>query len=630
MKFNIFLSWCLGWMVITGALAQTPSQRSTAATFPVLTLSASPPDRLEIGTRMGVLTDATRTLTLAQVLAADQGWQAITQAAPNFGFTHDAHWFRFQLDNPTGQALTRFIELPIPFLNSVSLYHFGQGQLITQHDLGNAKPFAQRPVRHQNFVMPVTLAPGLNPIYLRLASSGTIEATLRVWNPVYFQARNSDEKLLQGLVVGILLIMVIYNLFVFFFTGDINYFYYVGFVASYLLFHLTLTGYTFAYVWPQALQWNSYAISTFIASSALFTCLFTEHFLKLESFSKTAFYLVRGLALCSALLLLLTFWLPYNITVRVGAAMTMPIAITALVLGYWRWWRGAKFARFYCLAWTAMLASLMLLNAGKFGLIPTSVWTENASELGAVLLVVLLSLTLADRINHDRTLRLNAQNRALEHERHARASQLALIKAQEAANHELEQRVQARTMDLNQTLRELKVANDRLQQLSTTDGLTQISNRAFFDQSLVTEHQRASRLRVPLTLIMFDIDHFKHINDTQGHPAGDACLRALAGLMRSKIQRATDVLARYGGEEFVVLLFDTPLAQALDMAEGFRVAIAQLSVDFNHTVIHFTASLGVASVVPGNTDNPQHLLAAADKALYQAKQDGRNCVRAAG
>lgn len=578
---------------------------------------------------MGVLTDATRTLTLAQVLAADSAWKPITQAAPNFGFTHDAYWFRFQLDNRTGQALTRFIELPIPFLNRVSLYHFGQGQLITQHDLGNAKPFAQRPVRHQNFVMPVTLTPGLNPIYLRLASSGTIEATLRVWDPVYFQARNSDEKLLQGLVVGILLIMVIYNLFVFFFTTDINYFYYVGFVASYLFFHLTLTGYTFAYLWPQALQWNSFAISTFIASSALFTCLFTTHFLKLEQFSKPAFVLVRGLTWCSGALLLLTFIAPYNITVRAGAAMTMPIAITALLLGYWRWWRGAKFARFYCLAWTAMLASLMLLNAGKFGLIPTSVWTENASELGAVLLVVLLSLTLADRINHDRALRLKAQGQALEHERRARVSQQALIQAQESANHELEQRVHDRTVDLNQTLSELKVANDRLQQLSTTDGLTQINNRAFFDQALVTEHQRASRLRVPLTLIMFDIDHFKHINDTQGHPAGDACLRALAGLMRSKIQRATDVLARYGGEEFVVLLFDTPLAQALDMAEGFRAAIAQLRVDFNHTVIQFTASLGVASGIPGNTDHPQRLLAAADKALYQAKQDGRNCVRAA-
>jgi len=616
-------------MVMTVATAQGVGSAQATPSFPVLTLPEAAPQRLEIGPRMGVLTDATRGLTLTQVLAAPQAWQPITHGSPNFGFTHDAYWFRFQLDNQSGQPLPRFIELPIPFLNSVGLYHFAQGQLITQYALGNAKPFAQRPVRHQNFVMPVTLSPGMNQIYLRLASSGTIEATLRVWEPVHFQSVNSDEKLVQGLVVGILLIMVIYNLFVFFSTRDINYFYYVGFVASYLFFHLTLTGYTFAYLWPNALKWNGYAISTFIASAELFNCLFAAHFLRLEHFSKPAFYLLRCFAMCSGLLLILTFIAPYDITVRVGAALTMPITVTALVLGYWRWWRGAKFARFYCLAWTAMLASLMLLNAGKFGLIPTSVWTENASEFGAVLLVVLLSLTLADRINHDRALRLNAQNQALEHERRARASQQALIKAQEAANHDLEQRVQARTLDLNHTLTELKVANDRLQQLSTTDGLTQLSNRAFFDQALVTECQRASRLRVSLTLIMFDIDHFKHINDTFGHPAGDACLRALAGLMRDKIQRATDVLARYGGEEFVVLMFDTPLPQALAMAESFRAAIEAIRVDFNGTDIKFTVSMGVKSCVPDANDNPQLLLAAADQALYQAKQDGRNGVRAA-
>ena len=90
--------------------------------------------------------------------------------------------------------------------------------------------------------------------------------------------------------------MVIYNLFVFFSTRDINYIYYIGFVASYLMFHLSLTGYAFAYVWPQAVRWNSFAISTFVASSAFFTCLFTENFLRLRSFSKPAFYLVRSLS----------------------------------------------------------------------------------------------------------------------------------------------------------------------------------------------------------------------------------------------------------------------------------------------------------------------------------------------
>ena len=164
--------------------------------------------------------------------------------------------------------------------------------------------------------------------------------------------------IVMSMVIGVLLIMIVYNLFVFFSTRDINYVYYIGFVTSYLLFHLTLTGYTFAYVWPNAVRWNSFAISTFAASSALFTCPFTESFLRLRRFSKPAFYLVRGLSVFCAVLLAVTFVLPYSWTIRVGAAIVLPVTGTALFLGYWRWWRGATFARFYCLAWTAILIGL--------------------------------------------------------------------------------------------------------------------------------------------------------------------------------------------------------------------------------------------------------------------------------
>lgn len=602
--------------------AQTPD-----LSFPSFQVAAQAPQQIEVGSRMGVLVDSSHSVTREQALESARAWQPVQRAAPNFGFTNDAYWFRLQIDNREADVLTRFIELPIPFIDDVRLFHYSAGKLLTSYALGDEKPFAQRPIKHQNFVMPLKLAPGVNQIYLRLASAGTIEAPLRIWSPKRFYEANDDEKLMQGLVIGILLIMVVYNLFVFFSTRDVNYLYYIGFVASYLLFHLTLTGYTFAYLWPNAVRWNSFAISTFIASSTLFTCLFTSSFLRLDKFSMPAYYLVSALSLFCTALLLLTFVLPYSLTVRVGAALTIPIAATALALGYWRWWRGAKFARFYCLAWTAVLISLCILNAGKFGLIPTNVWTENASQIGVVLLVLLLSFTLADRINHDRALRINAQSVALANERKARASQQALILAKEQANRELEQRVAERTTDLHRTLDQLKVVNDQLQLLSNTDGLTQISNRAFFDAALASEWRRASRSQCSLALIMFDIDHFKQINDTHGHPAGDACLRALAALLQPKIGRAGDVLARYGGEEFIVLLLDTRLLDALALAETFRADIEKLAVRFEDEVIHFSASLGVACCVAQANSSPQEFLALVDKALYQAKHDGRNCVR---
>ena len=177
---------------------------------------------------MGVRVDSSRALDLEQARLPSQDWQPIVRQSPNFGFTSDGYWFRFQLYNRSAKALPRFLELPVPFLDDVRLYHFVGSALQTQYSLGDEQPFSQRTVRHRNFVMPLQLAPGRNDIYLRLASSGTIEAPLRVWDPVQFHTASNDENLVQGAVIGMLLIMVIYNLFVYVSTRDINYLYYVG------------------------------------------------------------------------------------------------------------------------------------------------------------------------------------------------------------------------------------------------------------------------------------------------------------------------------------------------------------------------------------------------------------------
>ncbi len=613
------------WLIAFGVYAQSV----VSDTFPGFTLTRVGPERIEVSTHMGVLIDPDGALTLDQVMHAQGRWKAITRSAPNFGFTSDTHWFRFQVDNTTDHQVDRLIELPITFLDDVRFYHLVDGQIKTTYALGDAQPFALRPVRHPHFVMPVALSPGSNQIYLRLASTGTIEATLRIWEPLAFHVASQEESLLQGAFAGVLLIMVVYNLFLFFSIRDLSYIYFIGFTASYLLFHLTLSGYAFAYLWPNATHWNNFAIATFMASTAFFTCLFASSFLKLRQSSPGTRRFLNLMALACAVLFVATFFLPYHLTVRIGAGIVFPVALTALTLGYWRWWRGAKYARYYCLAWTAMLLGLGVLSAEKFGLLSTSFWTINAPQIGILLLVVLLSLTLADRINSDRSLRLEAQAEALDSERAARAAQTALIAAQEQANANLEKRVQARTIDLNQTLEKLQIANNRLQHLSTTDGLTQISNRAFFDQSLQTEHRRATRLGTSLSVILFDIDHFKNVNDTYGHPAGDECLRSIGEVLRAKSLRGEDVVARYGGEEFVLLLVNASLSNSLAVAEELRTAIENLSLDVEGQTIRFTASFGVAIDSPTGNANAQDLVNDADKALYRAKSEGRNCVRVA-
>jgi diguanylate cyclase len=618
--------WLLALMMGLTMAAQA-SQATPNPSFPTLVISTQTPGFIEVGPRMGMLTDASRSLTFDQATTRLETWHAINRASPNFGFTRDAYWFRFQMDNITGQELPRLIELPIPFIDEVNFYHLAGDQPMASYVLGDKKPFAQRIVKHQNFVMPIQLRPGLNQIYIRLASAGPLEAPFRIWDPERFHEANRDENLIQGVLIGILLIMVFYNLFVFFSTGDISYIFYILFVASFLMLHLTFTGFTFAYAWPNAVRWNSIAISTFMASTGIFACLFTNSFLKLKEFSRPIWILMSTLAAGCSVLVALTLFLPNSITMRLGAAIAILVSLAALVIGYWRWWQGAKFARFYCLAWTSVLIGISILAADRFGLMPSTIWTNHAPQMGIIFSVILLSFTLVDRTNHDRSLRANVQAATLAHERQARAAQEALIKLKEETSRQLEQRVKARTSELNQTLDQLQTANDRLLLLSTTDGLTQVSNRAFFDNALATEHRRARRMGAPLGLIMFDIDQFKQVNDTYGHMTGDACLQALAKLMRPWIHRAGDVLARYGGEEFVILLLGCNLESSTALAEKFRVAVEELQISHEGKVIHLTASFGVACGVPDQQSNPQDLVVTADKMLCLAKEGGRNCVR---
>ncbi|MDH4416827.1 MAG: diguanylate cyclase [Acidovorax sp.] len=191
-------------------------------------------------------------------------------------------------------------------------------------------------------------------------------------------------------------------------------------------------------------------------------------------------------------------------------------------------------------------------------------------------------------------------------------------------NLELEALVEERTQALAQ-------ANQRLQLISNTDGLTGIANRRHFDQTLAHEWARAQRAQAPLSLIMLDVDVFKHFNDHYGHLAGDACLRTLATtLAQMGARREGELAARFGGEEFVVLLPGSDLAAATEVARHVQEAIHQLALPHEgapHGIV--TVSFGVASLQPQRDQLPEELVRRADRAMYRAKQGGRNRIELA-
>jgi diguanylate cyclase (GGDEF)-like protein len=175
---------------------------------------------------------------------------------------------------------------------------------------------------------------------------------------------------------------------------------------------------------------------------------------------------------------------------------------------------------------------------------------------------------------------------------------------------------------------ERKQLEEVLVRLSRNDGLTGIANRRHFDEFYQQEWKRALRDETPLSLILCDIDFFKNYNDTYGHQAGDDCLRAVAGVLQSGLRRPGDLAARYGGEEFIVVLPGTLREGALAVAESLRRAVEALAIPHSASAAApvVTISLGISFTVPGSGESSADLLAAADKALYRAKEGGRNRV----
>lgn len=202
---------------------------------------------------------------------------------------------------------------------------------------------------------------------------------------------------------------------------------------------------------------------------------------------------------------------------------------------------------------------------------------------------------------------------------------LDLTRQLRAKNEQLEREIAER----QRIEAKLVTANLELERLATSDGLTQVANRRCFDTTISREWQQLAQENCPLSLVLCDVDYFKRFNDHYGHQAGDDCLIRVARALQEATRRSTDLVARYGGEEFAVLLPDTDLVMAIEVVDRLREAINRLKIPHEQSDANpwVTVSLGVACQFPSLGNTPQELIAAADAALYEAKQQGRNTYR---
>lgn len=532
----------------------------------------------------------------------------------NLGYSASAFWLRVTVRNPQGVAVERLLELGYNRLSWVDFHaQDASGAWVAQRT-GNLRPFATRAVPDRHFVWPLVVpAQGSQTVYVRVASTSPIFVPLRLWTPEAFYAHARMAYAQHAVYYGMALAMLAFNFLLFVALRDRAYLFYVGFVLSMALSIAVRTGLAKEYLPVDAPWW--WESSSFLSNSlaCVTFLLFMRQMLQspqhLPSLDR---WILRVLALHALLPLV---YVPFY---RASSVAMIWVYIATLVFilgsGIYAAWRRLRTAYFFVAAFALLFLTAMLNSLTSLGWLPANIITNNLLQFGSAGEMVLLAFALADRINVLRREKWRAQEQTL-------AAQRELVRALQDSERALEARVRQRT-------EELEIANDKLEALSTTDALTGIPNRRKFDEFLEAEWRRAQRKGDAVGVGLIDIDWFKQYNDRYGHPAGDACLRQVAGAIAATLARSHDFAARYGGEEFAFVVAVESDVQAHAIAEKIADAVRALALPHaGSSYGRVTVSIGVAVARPREGGVPEVVLAQADRALYQSKADGRDRVR---
>ena len=569
---------------------------------------------------MHYVLDKTGTSALEQVMdLPEDRWLRVQEGALSAGYDERPHWIRAQLPN---KASHRLLHIAYPLLDNIHLYFVQQNNVVAAYQLGDHLPFSARPIAHEEFVVEIPNAENLT-LYMRVQTTSALNVPVNIMTEKNLYAAHAKSQMGFGIYFGVLICMVLYNLFGYIVIRDVSVFSYSIFVVVVGLMTAALTGVGFHYLWPNNIWLQEHALVLFASFSFAFAAMFIHQMLDVKAYSRVYSNGLWVLGLSAGALGLVSILLPYHVAIKALLVLSSFSTLFIAVLAIGMWSSGSIYASIFACAWAAFLLAVLLNSLGYLGIIDTKFMQRYAIMVGSGVEVLVLSWVLTLRFSNERLQKLSAQQEAL---RKANEAQ----EAQRQLNEKLEERVEERTFELSIALRELQQVNHELKRKSSEDGLTGLYNRRHFDRLLNTEFRRAWRTKQPLALIMLDLDHFKKINDSYGHMIGDQILKILSERLQQAVKRSGDSVFRYGGEEFAILLSNTDEQQAQRVAEKVRANIdaAPFPTDAGH--IETTASIGIAVAQSEMFEEPEQLLKAADDALYQAKSRGRNQTVYAG
>lgn len=572
---------------------------------------------INIGLSVEYYEDRSASLTLKDIIRLDSEnkFSSTPKVPLNFGYSPYTYWLSFSVFGETESGSGWVLDVPYAPLDYVTLYvPDGKGDY-REYKSGDRLPFSVRQIKYKNpvFMLGQNLLP-YQQYYIKVSSEGSINLPVFLWTGAGFTEHVNRFQTGMGIYFGLMLALVLYNIFLYFSVKDKDYVLCAFILTSYMLVQGSYYGMAGQFLWPNLIWWANNSLVIFAVLIFFSIAVFTSSFLKLQDYSKPLNTVMNFFIGYYFLLFFGIFMIGYRLTsvaaAYMGIVLIVAVFLTALVV----YSRGYRPARFFLLAWTFFLLGMILLLLKLLGVLPHVFITEYSVHFGFLLNSLLLSLALADRINLLREDKETAQQEVLQHLEASERVKSEFLRASERL-------VEERT-------KELETVNEKLVTLASVDVLTGLANRRVFNEIVDKEFKRAKRQYTELSLILINVDYFRNYNEYYGNLEGDACLMEVSQIVSSCISRASDYAARHGGEEFAVVLCETDLGGAIKIAEDIRQKVEKACIPHKMSPLGYVSvSCGVVSAMPMIQDTLGEFLRKAHKALAEAKASGRNIVK---
>lgn len=554
-----------------------------------------------------------KALTIEEVSASE--FDSIDTNKFSIGYKRKPVWFKFTIYNESDKTTEMILEMTEMFYRTVDLYAISKSS-IKELKSGLDIPISKREIEKINPSFMLSLKPfETKSVYIRVTSTYSIFGSIQLKKPKQFLKDTQVHNNIMIFYFGAILIIALYNLFIFMFLKEKIYLYYVGYVLSFALWVSLYKGFLFYYIDIKTFDLLHISVPVLFLMLILFSQAILETKNNFPRINRTLNGFIWLISLGLIIMLIdLNFGLSF---MSLCTLFLMPFLLFTAVFTASE---GHRIAKIYLLVLSISFIGMSLLSMLSLGLIPYSILISYAPVIGSFFEMIFFSLLLAYRIDLFREKTLLAQNK--------------LLKQQSTENSRLFHTVSEKTLALNHAnkqlskeLEEKEALAKNLKHYASTDTLTGLMNRRYFFKACEKEMTHATRYKTQLTYLTIDIDKFKLINDTYGHPFGDEVIRSLAELLREN-SRSLDYIARVGGEEFAILMPGTNVDSAFHLADRLRVNISKHKIIYENKVIQITVSMGLSHLTQEDK-SLDAVVKRSDKALYEAKENGRNQVRCA-